>query len=286
MLSAWFWMRVLSVQQFAQLKYLLTLREFFIEDLIQLINLPGLYHIAVLLLSCTLIIAWYLKSRTDRVAVEQKIGHIALALTAVILVFEIPPIGRFLLIRVPAIDLIQGTWRLYILVLLLGCSFIAIAQTRPARNIARTIALLYTIAAIPLAVLAAGNLHLFPHSPERATDPPEYAPIYTLHSNSELESTFATHVNDPVMIRNSTTVTYHRFYWPLRHAYDGDVELPTWPDTLGRAISRIPQHTPLWKLEQTPFERAGLWVSGIAWSLILFWSVWLFFSRRKSPVIT
>jgi hypothetical protein len=68
-----------------------------------------------------------------------------------------------------------------------------------------------------------------------------------------------------VSLRQSHTVTFHRFYWPYWHLYGDGNEIPTRPDSIGRATAMLPagQYAATWELERTPLERDGLWISGI-----------------------
>jgi hypothetical protein len=68
-------------------------------------------------------------------------------------------------------------------------------------------------------------------------------------------------------VQDPQLVTLHQFYWPAGHLYSDNTEILTRPDTLGRATANLPvgNHKLRWQLERTPLERAGLWISGLAW---------------------
>jgi hypothetical protein len=274
-LSAWFWMRVLTARSLVQLNYLLAQREFFLDDLLQFKNLPGLYHVAILLSATLLIVVWRFRYSEGLSNNERRTCYLALVLGLLILVFEIPPVGRTLLVHAPGLSLMQGTWRLYILPYLLVCSFIAIAHSPSACKVSHAITIIILVAALPLAVLASGKIHLFPHTAGPATDPPEYAPIYTLHDNIQLQRIVNAHREDPPLLMSNGNATFHQFYWPYWHLLDGSREIITRPDSIGRVVtsfdvSRDELH---WVLEKSPLERAGLWVSGIAWGVLLFFAM-------------
>jgi hypothetical protein len=64
-------------------------------------------------------------------------------------------------------------------------------------------------------------------------------------------------------LKSPRTVTFHRFYWPAWRLYSNGQELKTWPDSIGRATADLPagNYEAIWKLERSPLEQAGLWVS-------------------------
>ena len=87
-----------------------------------------------------------------------------------------------------------------------------------------------------------------------------------------------------VRLTGSRMVTFHRFYWPAWHLYVNDQEIPSHPDSIGRAAANLPagHYTATWKLERTPLETAGLWISGITWiGVLIFVGIGLIHSRVK-----
>jgi len=94
-----------------------------------------------------------------------------------------------------------------------------------------------------------------------------------LLTQSNLADSFTWIVNTPyrkeigMNIGDAHLVTIHQFYWPAGHLYSDNIEITTRPDTLGRATTNLPagDHKLRWQLERTSLERAGLWISAIAW---------------------
>jgi hypothetical protein len=289
---------------YIQLGYLSEQREFFLEDLLHLRNLPGLFHLALLYAAMAAIVIAYVKihRRKEQISSGEKaLLRMAMALTALILVLEIPLIGRPVLSSVPMIDLIQGTWRFYIDIVLLASCVVGVARSESLRIASKQIVWIWVVGAM----LAMGpilfHVHLSTHQGTRVADPPEYAPIYTLKNHDTLEAVFSTLTdmtpivmpsnsgeNTVALLRSSpdrevyavsfrkkATVAFHRFYWPAWHLYvddqsstANDSEIISRPDSIGRAEAILPQghYMVVWKLEKTPLERAGMWISGLTLS--------------------
>ncbi|HEX5317448.1 MAG TPA: hypothetical protein VFX22_12435, partial [Candidatus Kapabacteria bacterium] len=78
-----------------------------------------------------------------------------------------------------------------------------------------------------------------------------------------------------------------RFYWPFWHLYENGREISSHPDSLGRAVAVLParNYTAVWRLERTPLEIAGRWISGVAWcGVLIFWGIGLVRRRVRVQV--
>ena len=233
-----------------------------------------------------------------------------LGMIALLLILEIPAIGRPVLSTVPMINLVQGTWRFYVDIVLLASCLIGVARSESLRKAAKQIMWVWVTGAMLAMALIVLHVHLSTHQKTRASDPPEYVPIYTLKNHDTLEAVFSNLKNmDPIVrtsgggansisLRNNdpereeytvnfeteTTVTFHRFFWPAWHLYASDREIPSCPDSIGRAIAVLPvgRYNAEWRLERTPLECAGFWISGIAWAgMIMFWGIGIVRMRVK-----
>ncbi len=61
------------------------------------------------------------------------------------------------------------------------------------------------------------------------------------------------------------------FTGPFGILYANGGEIPSRPDSIGRATAVLPtgHYTAVWRLERTPLEYWGIWISGIAWIGVL-----------------
>lgn len=296
-LVAFYIIPVVIYQPFVKLEYLSNLREFFAEDLVHLRNFAGLYHLVLLYggIAAILFAYWHLRRHNAMTSEqERKISQLTLAVLVLILLLEIPPIGRPLLTKIPLLQLVQGTWRFYIDVLLLGACAVGVANNQNMRKAARQVIWIWGAGALLPATLIVLNLHLGTHQIGPTVDPPEYMPIY-FHSEDRLlardsgifESSGISRMSSPssngrptlalvreepdrkqyaVSLPSNASVIFPRFYWPAWHLYVNDTETKTWPDSaLGRATANLPagRYQITWKLERSLMEQAGLWISGI-----------------------
>ncbi len=304
---------ILSYRTYVQLGYLSKLREFFLDDLLHRRNIGGLYHLALIYAGMAAIVFAYARTRRRGEPVsnrESGLFRLSIAITALLILLELPFIGWPLLSSAPLLALVQGTWRFYIDFVLLGVCVVGIARSGTMRNAARLILWIWVLGAILPIALVVFHLHLSPHAESVAADPPEYAPIYTLRNHDALEHTLtqvagtpfaqASHsdrdsirTNDPqadhkdflVNFSMPDSTTFHRFYWPAWHLFRDGTEIPSHPDSIGRAVATLPagNYTATWKLERAPLETAGLWISGISWaSVLIFFGIGLVRRRVRA----
>src|SRR5205085_9863076 len=112
--------------------------------------------------------------------------------------------------------------------------------------------------------------------------------ISALAPNERIQSAASTDVMQTldVSLQSSRQATFHRFEWPYWRLFANGTQLLTKPHSIGRATAILPrgQYRAEWRLERSPLERAGLWVSGIAWSALLFLGGRVLYRRyRQSP---
>lgn len=297
LLASFYLISVISYAPYAQLGYLTKQHEFFLDDLTHFSNLPGLYHLALLYLAIAAIVmadSQIRKKKEPISAEERALLRIGLAITILLIVLEIPAIGRPVFSYVPVIELVQGTWRFYIDIVLLASCIVGIASSAALQRAAKQIIGIWIAGAMFPMALILMNIHISAHQQTQSTEPPEYAPIYTLKDHGKLESALS-HLNNmapivtgsrdgesviipivngpnreeySVNFGSPSTVTFHRFYWPAWRLYTNGREILSRPDSLGRAVANFPagQYRAVWQLERSPLEDAGIWISGIAWA--------------------
>ncbi|MDP4200298.1 MAG: hypothetical protein Q8922_10270 [Bacteroidota bacterium] len=299
LLSLWYLCSVVTYQRFAQLATLTAKREFIIDDLLHLQNLPTLFHVGIIVAGIATAILAALPARAwlGYSAVERAVLRSGLAITVVVVLLELPIVRSFLWGSVPYLALIQGSWRFFILLLLFIAMFVALAKTRKLVAASNVIVLIFGVSAILPAMMIVFNLHLFPHHNDPLTDQMEYAPAYTLSNQAALDSLLpasapiilsSSHETKPsdhiVSIRGTMTsdeydvqlaanrqVTFHRFYWPAWHLTVNGHTVQSYPDGLGRATTTLEagHYSAIWHLEQSPLEWAGRWISELAFGGML-----------------
>ena len=297
-LAAFHFMAVLSARPYAQLQDLTVVNpEYLLTDLLHGTDLAAGYHVGILYLTWILVALALWRTREKLSARERTVSIMVLAVGTFIALMEIPFISQPLLAHVSPFTLIQGSWRFYVQFLIAGVAVLAVAKTPVMQRTASAIAWIWVLGAIGPALLILFNLHIFPHVEFKGTDPTEYLPVYTIHAQKQGYGQIEAHQDDPVLItklesgehlqsqRNTPKleivtaklnaphlVTFHRFYWPFWHLYANGHEIPSRPDSLGRAAVTLPagNYTATWQLERTPLETAGLWISGISWACVLF----------------
>jgi hypothetical protein len=225
---------------------------------------------------------------------EISIAKIGLAI-AILFIFLDSHYSLPLWNRLLPLQLVQFASRFWSQLVLGIAVLVGLARTRAMQRAARQIVWLWVLGAIAPAILIAFNIHLNAHAESPVNDALEYRPIYTMPREKFVES-IEWHAADPAAIselspgeyvRPLTThpqpsefsanltaprlVTFHRFFWPYWHLYVNGTEQQTWPDSIGRAATILPQGALAlqWRLEPSPLERAGVWVSGLTVLLIV-----------------
>ena len=291
-ISAFHFSAVLSAKPYAQLSDLTVINpEFILHDLRHGTNMPAIYHIGLLYLCWVFLCIgyWnYRKGKDKFSSSERLLSRIAVPIGAFIALLEIPPLSHFLWGTVQPFMLIQGCWRFYIHFVLMGTVIVAIAATPGMKKVARAVCWVVIVGAIGPVLLIIFNLHLYSHGNGPGGDPTEYLPIYTIHAQTVGYQTLKEHASDPEILtdlqtnerielvapnptsqnviaslNNAHLVTFHRFYWPFWHLYVNGNEIPSHPDSIGRATAILPAgtYTATWQLERSPLEREGLWIS-------------------------
>jgi hypothetical protein len=279
-------------------------------------NLLADYHIFFVYAPVVLfaISYWYVRrKRLPLTEAECLVISIGLAGTAIIAFLDFPPTGwRFWNIT-PPLRLIAFPLRFYSQILLLTAVLVGIASTRVFRCVATYCIALCVAGAILPAVLAVLNLHVFKHAEPSLEDDWAYRPKYPIERQDLIR---VISLNNPIIIKGvqpneglqsirsveqeeafkvtfntAHVVSFHRFYWPYWHLYINGTEIPSQPDSSGRATAVLPagHYTADWRLERTPIETAGLWISGVAWSgVAIFWGIGLIRRRvrKKQPIVT
>ena len=253
----------------------------------------GLYYLAMTYFPIFALMIAFWKVRRIK-SIETSILRSALVISGFVLFLEIPFFSRIIWNNVLPFQLISFNIRFYSQVVFFTCAAFVTAQSKAVSQLIRGIQWFWVLGAIGPALFAVLNVHLVPHANAPLRDADEYRPIYTQTrvefdrslesgtlSNMSLEATQPIERSsnfevEPFNSSSIQTYTFHRFYWPFWHLYVNGVEIPSHPDSLGRAVATLPagNYTATWKLERTPLEQAGLWISGIAWSgVLLFYGI-------------
>lgn len=267
---------------------------------------PAAYHVGLLYLCVALAALGAYQDGRNMSTGQRWFVRTGMSLTIGIAVLEIPALTKWLWSVVPPFTIIQGIWRYYGQLMLFVALFVAMARTENALRAARQLSLITIVGGLIPICFVISNVHLFAHSETYGEDPSEYRTIYS-GTRQETIGHARSHQNDPlVMARLSDAeflwpdslntiavsldepqpVAFHRFQWPHWHLYANSRELVTQADSIGRTTALLPagQYRLQWRLERTPLERIGLWVSGIAWISMLFFGVGVLINRyRKSP---
>ncbi len=282
---------------------------------------PGTYYMALLYAAAGIIALAYVWLKWKKIAIthtEAMLGKVGLTIAAFILYLDLFPISSIVWNHFPPLDLVQFPWRFYPLLLLLGVLLVGLAQSPILVRTARWVSTVWILGAILPIVLVVFSLHIFHPFERPLEDATEYLPIYfnpSIYANDDrtaVERALAPHKDDApalgdlssneniqratnapyletyaVSFRAPQPIVFHRFYWPFWHLYIGDYEIPSHPDTLGRAVATLPAgtYTATWKLERTPLETAGLWISGVGWvGVLLFYGIGLVRKRVRKRV--
>ncbi len=288
-LSAFHLFSILAVKPQTQLRAVRGVPEYLVNDLLHFGNFTTAYHEALIYLVVILAAMAYWKSKKngeDLTQSEHTVITLGLAFTAFMLFLETPFLSWTVWDHLLILELTVGAERYYIQLLLFGAVFVGIARSAPMLKAARKITWVWVVGAILPAFLLLFNLHIFPHSQAEPHDPAEYLPRYTV--NEAHLYLIRDHERDPLVlaalhegdhltllhrspslevfdatILRPVTATFHRFYWPEWHLFAGSTIIPSRPDSLGRVQAQLPAgHYQLaWKLEPTPMERGGNWIS-------------------------
>ncbi|GEM_PF-1533813 len=306
LLAAYHFGSVLSAQAFSRLRDLHFSHK--PEDIELYFHLgPGTYHMLLLYGASAIIAFGYLWVRWKSKPISETeawIGRVGLPIAGFILFLDLFPLSAIVWNHFSPLDLVQFPWRFYPLMLLFGTLIVGLAQTPIVERIAKWVTAVWVLGAILPIVLVVFSMHIFAPFERPLEDATEYLPIYFnppvpehgggireavdrmigphasdsaaigIFSNTEsIRSTLeAPYLEEfKVMFEKSDAVTFHRFYWPFWHLYVNGSEIPSRPDSLGRATATLPagRYRATWKLERTPLETAGLWISGFAWSGII-----------------
>jgi hypothetical protein len=267
---------ILSAQRFARIEDLIvTNPEYLLAALLRNTAWSAGYHVGILFFSVMLIAVAFYRSKEKHAGSLRKFIQAGILLTAVIAILEIPVMTKWLWSMVPPFTIIQGIWRFYVQLMLFVAIFVAVAHAETMQRAARILVRITMIGALIPICFVIFDIHVFRQGESNYNDPPEYRTIYTGSYQQTLSNT-KLHADDPPVMRSTTNAatlaTFHQFYWPYWHLYSGEHEIATRPDSMGRAVAQLPEgsNTLTWRLERTPLERVGLWVSGIAWGALLF----------------
>jgi hypothetical protein len=239
----------------------------------------------------------------------EQIAKTGFAVSVFILFLDCSPLSAWLW-NSPLFHLIQIPWRFYPNLLLFTMVLVGVASSTTLQRAAKGV---LWITALSLILPIAGVLSSWHYIDRPPEEDLAYAPASLISSNN-IQSVINAHRSDPdaesdlqaqeeIRIVSNTfydekfetvlltphIVTFHRFYWPYWHLYANGSEIPSHSDSIGRATALLPsgRYIAEWRLERTPLQRAGFWISGIAWAgVILFWGIGIVRMRvkKKTPL--
>jgi hypothetical protein len=316
-LTAFHFSAVITADSFARVNEMIGIypkTEF--SSLLVGINWLYVYHLFFVYIPPVLIGLAFWKLRisdmSDSTDPETLLARVGLILLIVITYLNILPLSRVVWNTLLPFQLIQFGFRFFSHFVLLAATMVGIARSTAMKRAAYAATWFVVIGAIPPAILIVFNLHIYSHFTAPPEDSPEYRPVFTVALDG-FKQTMERHAADPltsfanvqsneglqldaklptsqvfdVTIDTQKTVTFHQFYWPFWHLYANHREIPSHPDSIGRAVAVLPagHYTATWQLERTPLEYAGLWISGITWSgVLIFWGIGLVRQRVKKKI--
>jgi hypothetical protein len=278
------------------------------------INWFGVYEVLLVYIPVGLIfLAYWMLRHSPLSEAEQLVRRAGFGIFLLILFLDFPPLSRNLWNAFIPLQIIAFPWRLYSQFLLGMCIVVGIARSKLLQRAAIACTGVLVLGAILPALLAVSNQHVFAHFTRPLEDALEYRPLYTgwrsdfLRTDPKHETDASAITNfsasehiDPVPSRPNQSefqvvllaprlVTFHQFYWPFWHLSANGREIPSHPDSIGRAVATLPggHYTLIWQLERTQLESAGLWISGFAWSgLFIFGGIGLVRRSVKKKITT
>jgi len=314
-LSAFYTLPVYYFGNYTQLRHLENIPEYFVNDIVALRITPVTYHYSIMYAAIVAIVAtgFYLIKKNKLTTSEETALKVFLSIAAFIFVLEIPPIS-IPLWKAPILYLIQGSWRFYIVLVLLVVAVVAVAENAMLRRATSAAIIVWSLGSGIALIVAISGHHFNRHKDGDIVDPPEYATIYSLRDRDAFEAMTREHADDPIAFISSSQpgdsiqrrtatgtnqnldvrlasarmVTFHQLYWPPWRLSVGDKELQTTPDSIGRALATLPSghYTAHWYLEVTPIERLGRWISGLTLLGLVLISVASFARSRRKNVVT
>jgi hypothetical protein len=299
-LTAFYLSSVLGFSSEVQLAHLIDVREYFWEDLLHLRNLPGIIHLGLLYFAVFFLSYGYWKAVRNGIVLsflERTVLKAGILLSSLIATIELPYLGFFFLTKAPLLQMVQGTWRFYIDTVLFVAIGVGVVRSRVLEQCVVNVLSLWVTFSIFLLLLVVFQIHLFAHASPPTTDPYTFAPRCTMIDPIRLDTILRAHQSDPmatfqstnrtdlvkiqgrsevaevyqVQLQQQTQVTFHRFFWSAWHLYYHGIEIRAQPDLIGRATADLPAGTylALWKLERSPLERTGIWLSVLTVSGII-----------------
>ena len=263
---------ILEYRSHVHLAALTRVPDFLFLHMMNLTMLPAVYHFVLIYLPGVMLVLVYLfRGRFSEQLTQREVTVLRLSVTvfAIFIFLDLPivsvPIWPYISV------LVQGTWRSYIYFLMIPAVATAVATTATMRKSVTFIVALWSLGAILPLVLILADIHFYSHDAGRTGDTNEYLPkdaSISIVQSEPVQTKVSS--NQPVIVSSvqspvGITTTFHQFYWPAWHLYVGGMEIPTRPDSVGCAVAtlrNVATHLH-WELEQTPLERAGLWISGL-----------------------
>jgi uncharacterized membrane protein len=238
---------------------------------------------------------------------ERMVARVGSIIAVFVFFLDCSPLSAWLW-NSPLFLLIQIPWRFYPHLLLVATVFIGVASSLSLHRAAKGILWLTAFTLIlPVAGVLCSwhstnrlpeeDVAYAPNSVIRSGDVEAVSDSYRwepgarsdLRSGEAIRKISSTVYNEEfeTVLLTPHAITFHRFYWPFWHLYANGVEINSRPDSIGRATAELPtgHYTAIWRLERTPLERAGLWISGIAWSgVVIFSGIGLIRQRVRKKI--
>lgn len=176
-LAAFYLLPALTLQRHIQVSNFLREPDFFLLDLLRLYGLAELYHTAIIFASAGLgIAAWLVVRRQDSSPIERTVARVALVIGCVIAFLQTPVLSVPVWHALPPLKLLQGSWRLYITVVLSAAVVVALIHTSRFRRLSNAFVALIAFGTFLPSVVVILNVHLSEHLEPAGDDPLEYLP--------------------------------------------------------------------------------------------------------------
>lgn len=284
--------------------------DFFLIDLLHLNSLVELYHTALILLSAAIgVIAWLQIRRRQSTQVERTTAKVAMILAGVVVVLQIPVLSLPIWHNLPPLKLLQGSWRLYIAIVLSSAVVIAVIRSERFQRLANGFVLLLALSTFVPSLVVILNVHIFEHTEPEAGDPLEYLPLHARFEKAPLEpirvdsilsatpalgedrialiATGGKSRRYSVSFAHDHRVTLPLYYWPRLEFKALGRSIPTSYDESGYLRLALPAGTYdlQMRLVPAPVERIGFVLTVFfVFGLSLFAIILLWRRARRSAV--
>ncbi len=228
------------------------------------------------------------------------------AVLIMVLVLQLPYVFAPLFEKVPPFNIIQGSWRLNVILALAAAVLCAVRWVGPKANRAAWMLALWFIPSAILTLFVLFHVQINPHrAPDYSGTNDEYMPMSSTRLTHNI---LASHASDPLVMtddsafvlssgrkdmeaitvkvnaKSDAKATFHQFYWPEWLATADGSDLPLSRDSLGRAVATIPRGSHEVRLlikREGDFESIGKYLSLAGLLALAILSLWTLSPKRE-----